>query len=261
MKQKVLLTLAVMLCISLATSAQGVLGKLKQKAAEAGEKAIEKKVNPSTGTQNPSPQGNSNPSSSSNSNPSNKGGAGLVVEPPDVKQNIADAETSYKAGKYSEARYAIKQAMLGVEMEIGEKVMKSLPEKVASLPKVAEADQVTSMGAGWVGLTIHREYQTDDKQLRVDIANNSAWMSSYNAYMANANYASTGTQQNWKQTKVKGYKGIIEYNEGSGYKLTVPIGQSSLIVWEGVNFANEQEMMNAANAFDIDGIKKILGEK
>ncbi|HEU5293031.1 MAG TPA: hypothetical protein VFU05_20440, partial [Cyclobacteriaceae bacterium] len=61
--------------------------------------------------------------------------------------------------------------------------------------------------------------------------------------------------------KVKGYKGIIEYNEGSGYKLTVPIGQSSLIVWEGVNFANEKEMMDAANAFDIDGIKKILGEK
>lgn len=257
MKHKILSIVVVFLCISLASSAQGVLGKLKQRAAQAGEKAIEKKVNPSSGTtQNPQ-QGNSG----SNSNPANQGGEGLVVEPPDVKQSIADAETSYKSGKYSEARYAIKQAMLGVEMEIGRNVLKSLPEKVAGLPRVADADQVTSMGAGWVGLTIHREYQTDDKQLRTDIANNSAWMSSYNAYMANANYASTGTQQNWKQTKVKGYKGIIEYNEGSGYKLTVPLGQSSLIVWEGVNFKNEQEMMNAANAFDIDGIKKILGEK
>ena len=260
MKYRIHLGAMILLCVSLSGSAQGVLGKLKQKAAEAGEKALEKKVNPSTGTQNPSQQGN-NQSTSGSGDPSNKGGAGLVVEPPDVKQNIADAEMSFKSGKYSEARYAIKQAMLGVEMEIGQNVMKSLPEKVAGLPKVAEADQVTSMGAGWVGLTIHREYQTDDKQLRTDIANNSAWMSSYNAYMANANYASTGTQQNWKQTKVKGYKGIIEYNEGSGYKLTVPIGQSSLIVWEGVNFANEKEMMDAANAFDIDGIKKILGEK
>jgi len=260
MNYRILTTVFVLLSISL-SSAQGVLGKLKQKAA-AGEKAIEKKVNPPSGTQNPQQGTSGTPTSNSNpGDPTNKGGGGLVVTPPDVKQSIADAETSFKSGNYSEARYAIKQAMLGVEMEIGQNVMKSLPEKVSGLPRVADQDQVTSMGAGWVGLTIHREYQTDDKQLRIDIANNSAWMSSYNAYMANANYASTGTQQNWKQTKVKGYKGIIEYNEGSGYKLTVPLGQSSLIVWEGVNFASEQEMMSAANAFDIDGIKKTLGEK
>ena len=86
-------------------------------------------------------------------------------------------------------------------------------------------------------------------------------MSAYNAYMVNSNYATTGGQQNWKQTKVKGYKGIIEFSEGSGYKLSVPIGQTSMIVWEGINFATEQEMMTAANAFDIDGIKKKLGEK
>jgi hypothetical protein len=258
MKHRIFFAVLVLLSISLAGSAQGVLGKLKQKAAQAGEKAIDKKVNPTTGTQNQ--QGNSSTSTNSG-DPSNKGGGGLVMTPPDVKQSIADAETSFKSGQYSEARNSIKQAMLGVEMEIGEKVMKSLPEKVSGLPRVAEEDQVTSMGAGWVGLTIHREYQVDDKQLRIDIANNSAWMSSYNAYMANASYASTSTQQNWKQTKVKGYKGIIEYNEGSGYKLTVPLGQSSLIVWEGVNFATEQEMMSAANAFDIDGIKKALGEK
>ena len=260
MNYRILSTVIVLLCISLTSSAQGMLGKLKQKAAAAGEKAIEKKVTPSTGTQNPQ-QGNSSTSTSNSGDPGNKGGGGLVMTPPDVKQSIADAETSYKSGDYSEARAAIKQAMLGVEMEIGEKVMKSLPEKVSGLPRVADQDQVTSMGAGWVGLTIHREYQTDDKQLRIDIANNSAWMSSYNAYMANSSYASTGTQQNWKQTKVKGYKGIIEYNEGSGYKLTVPLGQSSLIVWEGVNFATEKEMMDAASAFDIDGIKKTLGEK
>jgi hypothetical protein len=61
--------------------------------------------------------------------------------------------------------------------------------------------------------------------------------------------------------QVKGYRAIIEYNEGSGYKLSVPLGQSSLIVWEGINYASEQEMMGAANTFDIDSIKKMLGEQ
>jgi hypothetical protein len=258
-KSKVVMV-AVALCIAFAGSAQGVMGKLKQKATQIGEKALDNKVNQKTGTNtNTGTSGTGGPGST-NSNPSNKGGAGLVVTPPDVNQNIADAGTAYKSGNYSEARYAVKQAMLGVEMEIGQSVLKSLPETVTGLKKDTEADQVTSMGAGWVGLTIHREYETGDKQLRVDIANNSAWMSAYNAYMANANYATTG-EQNWKQTKVKGYKGVIEYSDASGYKLSVPLGQSSLIVWEGINFATEQEMMNAASAFDIDGIKKKLGEK
>jgi hypothetical protein len=259
-KSRMVLSALVLFSITLC-SAQGVLGKLKQKATQAGEKALEKKVQQKTGTGN-NQNTNTNTNQNTNSNdPTNKGGGGLVMTPPDVAQNITDANTSFKSGNYSEARYAIKQAMLGVEMEIGQNVLKSLPETVSGLKKDAEADQVTSMGAGWVGLTIHREYENGDKQLRVEIANNAAWMSAYNAYMANANYASTGTQQNWKQTKVKGYKGIIEYSDASGYKLSVPLGQSSLIVWEGINFASEAEMMAAANSFDIDGIKKTLGEK
>lgn len=93
------------------------------------------------------------------------------------------------------------------------------------------------------------------------VANNSAWMSAVNIYM-NSSYAqTTGGEQNWKHTKVKGHRAIIEFNKGSGYKLSVPLGQSSLIIYEGINFASEQDMMAAAEAFDIDGIKKMLGEK
>lgn len=87
-------------------------------------------------------------------------------------------------------------------------------------------------------------------------------MQAINLYFNNAGYAqNTGGQQNWKQTKVKGYRAIIEYSESAGYKLSVPIGQTSLLLFEGVNFANEQDVMNAANQFDIDGIKTKLGEK
>jgi hypothetical protein len=152
--------------------------------------------------------------------------------------------------------------MLGVEMEIGNKILKSLPETVNSLKKQDEADKVTSTGWGWVGLTIERQYLKDDKELRTTIANNAAWMSAINVYLANGGYAQqTNGEQNWKQIKVKGYRAIIEYSDDSGYKLSVPIGQSSLVVWEGINFASEQEMVTAANAFDLDGIKKTLGEK
>jgi hypothetical protein len=152
--------------------------------------------------------------------------------------------------------------MLGVEMEIGLKLLKSLPETVGGLPKQAEQDQVTSSGWGWTGLTIKREYSKEDKQLTFTLANNSVMMSAVNLFLTNGGYGqTTGGQQNWKQTKVKGNRAVIEYDDSSGYKLSVPIGQSSLLILEGINFANEQEMMAAANQFDFDMIKKTLGEK
>jgi len=265
MKLKLLLFSMAMLLVGFA-NAQGLAAKLKQKAAQAAERALEKKAAEKAGlpTDQGSPNsGTGNSGSPSNSgNPSNKGGAGLISTPPDVKQNLADAETSYKSGSYGEARYAVQQAMLGVELEIGQKVLKSLPASVNGLAKQEAKDQVTSTGWGWAGLTIQREYLTGEKQLRTTVANNALWMSAINAYMANGGYAQqTNGEQNWKQVKVKGNKAIIEYDESSGYKLSVPLGQSSLIVFEGVNFATEQEMMTAANVFDIDGIKKMLGEQ
>jgi hypothetical protein len=147
-------------------------------------------------------------------------------------------------------------------LEIGNKVLKSLPETVSGLPKQAQDDKVTSTGWGWAGLTIQRAYRQDDKQLTTTIANNAAWMSAVNMYLANGGYSQqTNGEQNWKQVKVKGYRAVIEYDESSGYKLSVPLGQSSLIVWEGINFKSEQDMLNVASAFDIDGIKKMLGEQ
>jgi hypothetical protein len=246
---------------------QGVLGKLKQKAEQAAERAIDKKVSGNQSNQ-PSNQGGSSGSTSTDSGgssgnrPTNKGGGGLISTPPDVKQNLSDAEAAYKTKSYGEARYSVQQAMLGVEMEIGNGVLKSLPESVSGLPKNSEADQVTSTGWGWVGLTIQRQYIKGDKELRTTIANNSAWMAAYNMYLGNAGYSqTTGGEQQWKQIKVKGNRGIIEYSESTGYKISVGLGQSSLIVWDGVNFASEQEMIKAAEAFDIANIKKQLGEQ
>jgi hypothetical protein len=267
MKRKLIL-LGISICaVTMTATGQGLVGKLKQKAEQAAEKALEKKAKEKAGVDDSNPadsdeSANSNSNGNSGNRPTNKGGGGLVTTPPDVKQNLNDAESAFKGSKYGEARYAVQQAMLGVEMEIGNKVLKSLPESVAGLPRDAQADKVTSTGWGWAGLTIQREYLKNDRQLRTTIANNAAWMESVNMYLANGGYAQqTNGEQNWKQVKVKGHRAVIEYDESSGYKLSVPLGQSSLIVWEGVNFTSEQEMMSAANAFDIDGIKSTLGEK
>jgi hypothetical protein len=269
-----LLKLAICLCIAAgcctATHAQGFLKKIKEKAESAANKVVDKKtddaINKEIGNTN-NDGGNNSSNGSSNSpkygKPSNKGGGGLVSAPPDVKENLSASETAFKGSNYGESRYALQQAILGVELQIGQNLLKSLPNSVAGLNKDSMQDQVTSTGWGWAGLTIQRVYNNkDEKQFTLTIANNSMWMQAVNMYLANGGYQqTTNGQQNWKQVKVKGYKAVIEYSESSGYKLSVPLGQTSLLIFEGINFATEQEMMNAANQIDIDGIKKTLGEK
>src|SRR5215217_134683 len=246
----------------------GLLRKMKNAADRAADKIIDKKVDEavygSGGSANngTTANGNSGNGNSSTSKAGNKGGGGLITTPPNVPENLTAAETAFKGGNYGDARYAVQQAMLGVELEIGQKILKSLPASVANLAKDSAADQVTSTGWGWAGLTIHREYGTDDKQFKVTVANNAVWMNALNLYFNNGGYAQqTGGQQNWKQIKVKGNRAVIEYDDNTGYKVSVPLGQTSLLIYEGVNFATEADMMAAVNAVDIDMIKKQLGEK
>ena len=258
--RKIPLLLLTMGCFVYSSTEAQFLKKLKEKANQ---------VINSTGSDNTQNAGNNTSQgqnttagSQGTNNPTNRGGQGLVVTPPDVKENLGIAETVFSQGKYSEARYAVQQAMLGVEMQIGQQILKSLPETVGGLAVDPKADQVTSTGWGWVGLTIKREYKKDDKQLRFTITNNAAWMQAINLYFNNVGYAqTTGGEQNWKQTRIKGYKSVIEYSDGAGYKLSVPLGQTSLLVYEGINYATEQDFMAAANAIDIDSIKNKLGEK
>ncbi len=265
MKSRILLACLFAASCVFQAEAQGFVNKLKQKADEAASKALEKKAKEKLGIEEENagnPSGESGGNSTGSNRPTNTTGGGLTTTPPDVNRNLADAETSYKAGSYGDARYAVQQAMLGVEMEIGAKVLKSMPGTVSGLDKVAESDQVTSSGYGWVGLTIQREYRKGDKQLTTTIANNSAMMAAVSMFMASGGYSqTTNGEQNWKQTKLQDHRAIIEYDESSGYKLSVPLGQTSLMLFEGVNFTSEQDMMAAANAFDIAGIKNMLGEK
>lgn len=262
---KIFTCCAVSIFLLSTANGQGFLKKIKQKAEQVADKAIDKKIDNATGVQDNSSgndAGNTSSPTNGKNKPVNKGGQGLIATPPNVNENLGNADASFKAGKYSDARYAVQQAMLGVEMEIGKNILEGLPASINGLEKDTSADKVTSTGWGWAGLTIQREYNKDDKQLSFTLANNAAWMQAINMYLTNTGYMQTsGGEQKWKQVKVQDQKAIIEYDESSGYKLSVPLGQTSLLVYSGVNFANEQDFMSAVNQINIESIKKQLGEK
>ncbi|CAN5455437.1 hypothetical protein BH11BAC5_BH11BAC5_50490 [soil metagenome] len=242
---------------------QGFLKKIKDKVNKSVDKALGNEVEKKTGL--PTDQGGDNSNSNSSSGkPTNKGGGGLSnTAPPDVKAEMAEAETAHGAKNYSDARYSLQQALMGVEIQLGRQILKSLPPTIVALPADTLQDKVMSTQWGWSNLNIQRVYKNGaDKQLTVSIGNAGIYSGLATMYFANATMMeANGEKQNFKQVRVKGNKAIIQYEDSKGYTLIVPLGQTSMIVWECINFANEQEVMTAANSFDIDGIKKMLGEQ
>jgi hypothetical protein len=267
MLRKILMGCAVALLLQPSASGQGILKKIKDKAQQAADKVVDKKIDDAVGTNTNDNSNSTSPDMSSvgrSGKPSNKTGEGLISTPPNVNDNLTAAQTAFKAAKYSDARYSVRQAMLGVEMEIGKKILAGLPESVSGLKKDPSSDKVTSAGwgLGWSGLTIQRDYKQDDKQLSFTIANNAMWMQAVNMYFTNGGYMQTsGGEQKWKQIKVQEEKAVIEFDANSGYKLSVPVGQTTLLVYEGINFANEHDFLTAINQINIASIKTQLGEK
>jgi hypothetical protein len=248
-------------------SSQRLLNKIKEKTED---KIVNKIFNEDDSKNNNNQQNNGNSQiqtdsgvkvgNSSSSSMSNTKGEGLVTTPPDVNAAIKDAQDAFQAKNYGESRASVRQAIQGIEMEMGQQVLKNLPESVDGLNKDAAQDKVTSTTMGFIGLTIERVYQGSDKELRVTIGNDAAMLSGINMYL-NSGYATSNQDPNTKQVKYKGYKAVLTYDESSGYSLSVPFGQSSMFAVHGVNYANEKEIMAAADKFDIEKIKKDLGEK
>lgn len=229
-------------------------------------KKLKDKVNSAVGGNqtNNSTTNTDNSSTTNNGSPTNTKGGGLKNStPPDVMAAIGDAEKSQAAADYSNARYSLQQALAGIEIQLGRQLLASLPATVDGMNKDTTKNIVSSAQWGWNYLTIQTVYsKAPDKQMTITIGNNTFYSGFVNLYFANAGYVQANNDnQNVKQTRVKGNKAIIQYDENKGYTLMMQLGQSSLIVWECVNFATEDEVMNAANAFDIDGIKKMMGEK
>jgi hypothetical protein len=242
---------------------QAFLNKLKEKAAE---KAVNKVLNTDEKKDNASNESSTSTNSNSGSgtssqNVQNTKGKGLESAPPNVMENIKSARSSFQSKDYTQARYATRQALLGVDMEMGQNVLKSLPEKADGMDKLPEEDKVTSSEAGFVGLFVQRIFQANDKQLKIVVESSSYSSYAVNAAMNNNSYTASNNNQNSKQVKLRGYNGLLQFDQNTGYTLSVPLGQSSVVLISGVNYADEKEFTAAANVFDIDKIKNELGEK
>ena len=184
---------------------------------------------------------------------------GKKLKPPDVKSNIDEALKAYDSKSYGESRFAMEQALMGVELEIGYKILESMPKSVDGMEFEESEDEVVSTGYGFAGLVVGRKYYGDESSVEATVINNSMALANVNMVVSNPSMVSY--EENQKLVTVQDHRALLEYDEYSGFKLTVPLGQSTGFMLNCVNYESEDDVIGAADAFDLAIIMDLLGEK
>ena len=182
----------------------------------------------------------------------------ISIQAQDFAKQIADAKTSYAAGKLADAHFSLEQAIQEIDMIVGKEVLKLLPEKMNDMEAVTSDDQV-SANVGFVGATVHRGYGATGSQ--VEIISNSPLISSLNAFLNMPLMGGLMRNSTTKVVKIQGYKSRLEKqgdneNGKPNYQLQIPF--KSALITITANGMDEGQVTTFANSIPLDKIQALI---
>jgi hypothetical protein len=235
---------------------------LKRQLEKAGEKLVEKVIDKELKEDGDEPIFENRDKMSGNSGGEEDYGVrvkGKELTPPDPSEHIDNAQSALSSSNFSISRSEIRQALMAVEVALGQELLKSLPETVNGMDYLPDEDEVASVGIGFVGLLLRRAYKDGSRKMYMTISNNQTLLNQYNLIIANGAYVDD--DGSYKTVTVQGHQGAITFDGDNQYDLGVPLGQNTVFMLECINFSDESQVMNSANDFEMDTIMKKLGDQ
>jgi len=183
----------------------------------------------------------------------------VSVNAQDFAKDIADAKSSYSAGKLADAHFSLEQAIQEIDMIVGKEVLKLLPAKMNDQASVEKNDQVTE-NVGFVGATVHRSYG-DTTGSQVEIISNSPLIASLNSFLNMPLVGGMMRNSTTKVVKIQGYKSRLEkqgdnQNGKPNYQLQIPF--KSALITITANGMDENAVMSFANSIPLDKIAALI---
>lgn len=183
----------------------------------------------------------------------------VPVNAQDFAKDIADAKSSYSAGKLADAHFSLEQAIQEIDMIVGKEVLKLLPAKMNDQASVEKNDQVTA-NVGFVGATVHRSYG-DTTGSQVEIISNSPLIASLNSFLNMPLVGGMMRNSTTKVVKIQGYKSRLEkqgdnQNGKPNYQLQIPF--KSALITITANGMDENAVMSFANSIPLDKIAALI---
>lgn len=167
--------------------------------------------------------------------------AGMQAQ--EVPGLLSEAGSSYKSGNTEDARFALQQALNGINQAIGRDMLALMPDQLGGMDKVAEEDDVTGTNMGFAGLYVSRNYKAENKDVSVEIVSDSPLLGSINALLSMPMLVSDPNQ---KRIKVDGQKALLSRTldeEGPVYYDVQIVFGSSLFTLKTTGVEEEKEVI------------------
>ncbi len=146
---------------------------------------------------------------------------GMQVQAQDVNSLLDQANSEYKAGNLEDARFALQQALNGINQAIGEDMLALIPDRLGDMDKAADEDNVTGMNTAFAGLFVSRYYRTENKEASVEIMGDSPLLSSINLLLSMPVFMASDPNQ--KRIKVDGQKALLTRNQSEDSPTTYEV--------------------------------------
>jgi len=177
----------------------------------------------------------------------------------DVNQKLDEAESAYSSKDLEATRFALQEALQGINQAIGKEILDMLPSELGEMKKVEGQDNVTGTTIMFAGLFVSRSYEKDSTlSANFEIMSDSPLITSINAFMAMP--AIMVTDPNQKRIKVDNYRGMLTRSEDSdgtvNYDAQIPVG-STLFSFRTHGISDEKSVTDMLTLLQIGKIAKI----
>ncbi|MEL7146693.1 MAG: hypothetical protein AAFO69_10020 [Bacteroidota bacterium] len=177
-----------------------------------------------------------------------------------VQEKLSEAESAFGSGNLEEARFALQQSLVELDIVVGEAILKQLPMELSGLTANKEDDEMTGGAAGLTGVYVQRFFTGETQNIDVEVVTNSPFMSIVNASLTNPLIVSM-SGGNQSVVKIDGYKSLLQKeddsDDGEFYQVSIPINDSMIILkTEGFS---KNEAISIANSLGIRAIAKLIG--
>jgi hypothetical protein len=182
----------------------------------------------------------------------------LQLTAQDVNEKLKEASSAYQSGDLENARFALQEALNGINQAIGQDILNKLPEKMNDMGKVENSDNVSGTNMGFAGLYVSREYQGETADASFSIISDSPMIAGISSMLTMSVFMTTDPDQ--KKIKVDGYKALLTRNaddEGNvSFEIQLPFG-SSLMTFSTDGISDEKTVVGMFEAIPVDEIVQI----
>ncbi|HDR89734.1 MAG TPA: hypothetical protein ENN63_08940 [Bacteroidetes bacterium] len=173
----------------------------------------------------------------------------------DVPAKLNEALAAWEAGQLENARYALEEALNGINHTIGKEILDLLPTSMGDMAMVAEEDDATGTSMGIAGLFVQRNYRNGEKNASVEIVSDSPLLSGINTILSMPVIMQNDPNQ--KRIRLGNYKALMTRTTDDTGKVSwdiqMPFG-SSLLTFRCSGIEDEATVTGLANTLQVEKI-------